>query len=69
MNHQHTATIAANIHTLAALLRQAAERAEEASAAAGAGERNQAIGAIMGLEELLDGAQALHGAALTLHRL
>jgi hypothetical protein len=68
MNDAFTPAIAANIQALASLLQQAAERGEEAAAAIAAGERNQAIGTIVGLDELLAAAGALHGAALALHR-
>lgn len=68
MNHAFTPAIAANIQALAVLLRQAADRATEAAQAIEAGERNQAIGTILGLEEMIAAAGALHGAAIALHR-
>lgn len=68
MNDTFHFAIAANIQALATVLRQAAERAEEASSAIGDFRRNEAIGTIAGLDELLAAAQALHGAAVTLHR-
>lgn len=70
MNNTFTPAIAANIHALADILRQAYDRAEEASMVLATSEahRNQAIGTIAGLDELLAAAQALHGAAVTLHR-
>lgn len=70
MNHTYTPAITANIQALAAVLRQACDRAEEATQVIGEGSnnRNQAIGTISGLDELIAAAQALYGAAVTLHR-
>lgn len=68
MNTAFTPAIAANISALAELLEQAEIRAREASHAIAHGRRNEAIGTICGLDELLSAAQALHGAALALHR-
>lgn len=67
MNQAFTPAIAANIQALAELLKQAAERASEAATAIEAGERNQAI-TILGLDEMIAAAGALHGAAIALHR-
>lgn len=61
--------ISTNLQTLALLLKEAADTAKEAADAAMAGERNQAIGIVLDLEQSLPAAQALLGAALALHRL
>jgi hypothetical protein len=62
------AAIAANLSALRVLLAEALERATEAESAIKAGEVNQAIGAALGLDALLQSASALYTAALTLHR-
>lgn len=64
----HTAAIAANISALARLLTDAAILAEEGVEAMAQGSRNQAIGTILPLEQSLNAATALFGAALALHR-
>lgn len=68
LNATYTPAITANITALAQLLTRAAEVANEAAQAAEAGERNNAIGTIAQLDDLIAAAGALHGAALTLHR-
>ena len=68
MNTAFTPAIAANISALAELLEQAEIRAREASNAIRHGRRNEAIGGIQGLDELLAAAQSLQGAAIALHR-
>jgi len=68
MNTAFTGAIAANITALSEVLYEAGQRATEASNAIRLGKRNEAIGGIMGLDEILATAQALHGAAIALHR-
>ncbi len=68
MSKQFSPAIAANIEALTELLWTAAERSREANDAMKSGQRNQAIGGLCGLEDILAAAQSLHGAALTLHR-
>ncbi len=60
--------IAANLKSLAEILGAVAERAAEAAAAMEAGARNQAVGTALGIDEDLQAALALHGAAVALHR-
>jgi hypothetical protein len=60
--------IAANIEALRQLLADAAITASEAFEAIEVGEQDQAIGAILGLENKLEDALALFGAAVYLHR-
>jgi hypothetical protein len=61
--------IRANLDALKALLEEAASRVGEAITYADAGESmNAIIGTVMGLEDRLDSAQKLLGAALALHR-
>jgi hypothetical protein len=61
--------IRANLDALKALLEEASSRVEEATAYADTGENlNTVIGTAMGLEDCLDSAQKLLGAALALHR-
>jgi hypothetical protein len=62
------AAIAANLSALRAVLENALVRAAIAEKAVMEGETNQAIGAALGVETLLDEARALFGAALALHR-
>lgn len=62
------AAIAANLSALRGVLENALLRAADADTAAIEGQINQAIGAALGVETLLDEARALFGAALALHR-
>ena len=62
------AAIAANLSALRAILESALLRAVDAENAVMDGETNQAIGAALGVETMLDEARALFGAALALHR-
>jgi hypothetical protein len=62
------AAIAANLSALRAVLEKALWRAEDAESAVTGGQINQAIGAALGIETMLDEARALFGAALALHR-
>jgi hypothetical protein len=62
------AAIAANLSALRVVLENALLRAKDADTAAIEGQINQAIGAALGVETLLDEARALFGAALALHR-
>jgi hypothetical protein len=62
------AAIAANLSALRAVLEKALWRAEDAEQAVIDGPINQAIGAAIGIELMLDEARALYGAALSLHR-
>ncbi len=57
------------LKVLASTLDDAARYADEASQAIDIGEQNQAIGALLYLDDLLPTAQALYKALLTLHRL
>jgi hypothetical protein len=67
-NATKQAAIAANLYALRVLLAEALDRATEAENAIKAGEVNQAIGAALGMDALLQSASALYTAALTLHR-
>lgn len=60
--------IATNIAAIEELLRTAHAQAAEAVEYMGQGNRNAAIGTILGLEQLLVDAQALQAAAIALHR-
>jgi hypothetical protein len=62
------AAILANLSALRATLAGALERATDAENAVKLGEINQAIGAVHGLDTMLQGATALYAAALALHR-
>ena len=62
------AAIAANLSALRLTLAAALDRATDAETAILEGEINQAIGAALGIETMLDEARALFGAALALHR-
>ncbi len=62
------AAICANLSALRMTLAGALERAEDAENAVRQGEINQAIGAVHGLDTMLETATALYGAALALHR-
>jgi hypothetical protein len=62
------AAIQANLSALRAILESALLRAVEAEKAILEGQNNQAIGAAIGLETMLDEARALYSAALALHR-
>jgi hypothetical protein len=60
--------IAANLEALQALLIEAAKRSSEGQEQIRQGECNGAIGAVLGLDSVLDGAKVLYGALLVLHR-
>jgi hypothetical protein len=60
--------IAANIEAMRQMLMDAVLRASEAFQAIQAGEQNQAIGAMLGLDRDLEYALALYRAAVALHR-
>jgi hypothetical protein len=60
--------ICANLQALEQLLSEAARRSAEASELIQQHECNGAIGAILGLDDVLDSAKSLYGAALALHR-
>jgi hypothetical protein len=62
------AAILANLSALRMTLAGALERAEDAENAIRQGEINQAIGAVHGLDTMLQEAAALYAAALALHR-
>jgi len=62
------AAILANLSVLRATLAGALERATDAENAIKSGEINQAIGAVHGLDTMLQDATALYAAALALHR-
>lgn len=62
------AAILANLSALRMTLAGALERAADAENAIKLGEVNQAIGAALGVETMLQEAAALHAAALALHR-
>ena len=64
-----TTAITANLTALQALLQEATSRVGEATGYAAQGESlNTIVGTVMGLEQHLDAAQKLLGAALALHR-
>jgi hypothetical protein len=62
------AAILANLSALRMTLAGALERAADAENAVKLGEINQAIGAAIGIDTMLQEAAALHAAALALHR-
>ncbi len=62
------AAILANLSALRMTLAGALERATDAENAAKSGQINQAIGAAMGIDTMLQDAAAFYGAALALHR-
>jgi hypothetical protein len=64
-----TLAITANLAVLHSILANAAERSAEAHELILRGERNGAIGAISGLDSILDDAKALYAAAMALHRM
>ena len=61
--------IAANLEAMESLLYEANVRASEAAASARQGQRNMAMGAVIGIESLLTDVRALYGAAISLHRM
>jgi predicted metal-binding protein len=61
--------IAANLEALHQLLSEAARRSAEVHEFIQCGECNGAIGAVFGLDALLDDAKALYAVAVALHRL
>jgi hypothetical protein len=61
--------ITANLEAMESLLYEANVRASEAVASARQGERNMAIGAVIGIESLLTDVHALYGAAISLQRI
>jgi hypothetical protein len=60
--------ILANLYALRMTLAGALKRAEDAENAIQHGEVNQAIGAVHGIDTMLQDAAALYAAALALHR-
>lgn len=62
------AAILANLSALRMRLAGALERATDAENAIKLGEVNQAIGAAIGIDAMLQDAAALYAAALALHR-
>jgi hypothetical protein len=68
-NSQYGIPVDCIISALASILKDISTFGEEANDAIQKGEQNQAIGALLYLEEMLPAAQALYKAALTLHRL
>ena len=66
--HTRNAAIAANLSALRRTLEAALLRACDAEKDLDAGAVNQAIGAALGVDALLDDARALFTAALVLHR-
>ena len=63
-----TPAIATNVDALNHLLQEAATRTNEARELLQRGERNGAIGALVGLDDTLNDARALYRAAIALHR-
>jgi len=61
--------VTANLVALHRLLSEAAARSAEACELIQQHECNGAVGTVLGLDEILDSAKALYGAALTLHRM
>lgn len=61
--------IAANLEAMESLLYEANARASEAVASARQGQRNMAIGAVVGIESLLTDVRSLYGAAISLQRM
>ena len=64
-----TAAIATNLETLEKVLYEAKAHSSEAVAAIRRGEKNEAIGATLCIEEMLRQAMALYGAAIAIHRI
>jgi hypothetical protein len=64
----HETAILANVSSLRSTLAAALERATEAEAIMQDGHTNQAIGAAIGIETLIEDAAALYRAAIALHR-
>jgi hypothetical protein len=64
----NTKMIAASLEALHFNLVNAAKRSAEAHELMQRGNRNGAIGAALGLADVLDDAKALYGTALALHR-
>ena len=62
------AAICGNLYALRMTLADALTRAENAENAVKSGEINQAIGAVHGIDTMLQDAAALYAAALALHR-
>lgn len=60
--------VAANVEALNWLVREAAARTTEALHHLRCGERNAAIGTIVGVDVVLTDAIALYGATIALHR-
>jgi len=60
--------IAANLAAMSEMLAVAAARAAEAHQVMQAGEQNQAVGTVMGLDRELEDALALYRAAIALHK-
>jgi hypothetical protein len=60
--------IAANVEVLGDLLKSAYETVAHADAAIRLGDRNQAIGALVGLDSKLEDALALYRASIAIHR-
>ncbi|MEJ1966775.1 MAG: hypothetical protein WDO56_36610 [Gammaproteobacteria bacterium] len=60
--------ICANLRALKQLLSEAARQSAEACELIQQHECNGAIGTILGLDDVLDSAKSLYGAAITLHR-
>jgi hypothetical protein len=63
----HETAILANLSALRLTLTAALERATEAEAIMQDGHTNQAIGAAIGIETLIEDAAALYRAAIALH--
>lgn len=64
-----TAAIATNLGTLEKVLNEAKVHVSEAVAAIKRGEKNEAIGAALCIEDMLRQASALYGAAIAIHRI
>lgn len=63
-----TVAITSNLAVLHAILANAAERSADAHALILRGEQNAAIGALLDLDDVLNDAKSLYGAALAMHR-
>ena len=68
-NSQYGIPVDCIVSALASILEDMRTFGNDANEAIQKGEQNQAIGALLYLEEMLPAAQALYKAALTLHRL
>lgn len=68
MDAAEDAALVGNLKTLKLLLAEATARVTEAEAGLRDGSRNAAMGALVGVDQMLGDAVALHRAVVALHR-